>query len=155
LALEQRLLDIARAATGDDSIFVVGDFLPIDLVVNRFADAGDGAPDAAAIVDDMDTWGSSREGEDRLPLVVAAVSPTTLYLLATEPGKGILNADRFDLVEAIDRGSLRVRTAERGGSREVIVEDTVAIREFTMVGGHAGSHFMTDVLDALSASPST
>ena len=151
MALEQKIVDLARAATGDDSIFVAGDFLPTDLVVNHFADASDGVAGTDAIAADVDTWGGSHGGRDRLPLVVAAVSPNTLYLLVTEPGKGILTADRFDLVEAIDRGSLRVRTAERDGSHEVIVQDALAIREFTMDGGQAGSHFMTDVLDALSA----
>ena len=150
MSLEQKILERAKSATGDESIFVAADFLPNDLTVTQFADSGDGASGSGAAADDT-TWGSARGNTDRLPLVVMAVSPANLYLLVTEPGNGILTAERYELVETIKRESLRARSAERDGFHHLIIEDAAAIREFKTEGGHAGSHFMNDVLEALDA----
>jgi hypothetical protein len=150
MSLEQKILERTAAATGDESIFVAADFLPNDLTVTQFVGSGDADTGSGAAADDT-TWGSARGNTDRLPLVVMAVSSTNLYLLVTEPGQGILTADRYDLVETIEREGLRVRSADRDGFHHLIIEDATAIREFTMEGGHAGSHFMNDVLEALDA----
>ena len=143
MSLEQKILERAIAATGDEDIFLAGDFLPSDFTLNQFSESSLG-PAA-----DEGAWGSSREETGRLPLVVMAVSPANLYLLVTPPGEGIFTADRFDLVETIDRGTLQARSAERDTVHIIIIEDVKAIREFTLVGVHAGSHSINEVLEEL------
>jgi len=152
LSLEQKMLERAILAADDDRIFVVADFLPNDLEVTEFTDLKGqvSSSDAAA---DVEAWGGSHGGVDRLPLTLMAVSPTSLYLLVTEPGQGILTADRYELVESIDREGLRVRSVERDDLHELIIEDAAAIRTFTMKSSHAGSHFMKDVLETLDVDP--
>jgi hypothetical protein len=144
------MLERAISATDDVDIFLAADFLPKDLVVTQFTDLHDrnASSDAAA---DLEAWGGSHGGVDRLPLTLMAVSPTSLYLLVTEPGQGILTADRYELVETIDREGLRVRSVERDDLHELIIEDASAIRTFTMKSAHAGSHFMNEVLELLDA----
>jgi hypothetical protein len=153
LSLEQKMLERAISAADDAHIFVVADFLPNDLEVTQFTDLKGqvSSNDASA---DVEAWGGSHGGVDRLPLTLMAVSPTSLYLLVTEPGQGILTADSYELVETIDRENLRVRSVERDDLHELIIEDDAALRTFTMKSGHAGSHFMKDVLEILDAGPS-
>ncbi len=103
---------------------------------------------------DVEAWGGSHGGVDRLPLTLMAVSPASLYLLVTEPGQGILTADRYELVETIDRENLRMRSVECDDFHESIIEDAAAIRTFTMKSGNAGSHFMKEVLEILDTGPS-
>jgi hypothetical protein len=147
------MLERAISAADDAHIFVVADFLPNDLEVTQFTDLHDqlSSSDAAA---DIEAWGGSHGGVDPLPLTLLAVSPTSLYLLVTEPGQGILTADRYELVETINREGLRVRSVERDDLHELIIEDAAAIRTFKMKSGRAGSHFMKDVLKILDEGPS-
>jgi hypothetical protein len=147
LALEQKIVERAAAAARDEQIFVAGEFLPSDLEVIYLSDP-EGEPSTGARAD-AEAWEGSHGGIDRLPLVVMAVSPTNLYLLVTEPGEGILTADRYTLVETIDREGLRVRSVELDEVHELIIEDAAAIRVFKRKSSRAGSHFLGDVLDAL------
>jgi hypothetical protein len=147
VALEQKIVERAAAAARDEQIFVAGEFLPSDLEVIHLSDPGGELSTGTRA--DVDAWGGSHGGIDRLPLVVMAVSPTNLYLLVTEPGEGILTADRYTLVETIDRESLRVSSVEVDDVHELIIEDAAAIRVFKRKSSRAGSHFLEDVLNAL------
>jgi hypothetical protein len=44
-----------------------------------------------------------------------------------------------------------VRSAERDTVHLIIIEDVKAIREFTILGDHAGSHFIKEVLGELGS----
>jgi hypothetical protein len=81
VALEQKIVERAVAAASDEQIFVAGEFLPSDLEVIHLSDPGGELSTGTRA--DVDAWGGSHGGIDRLPLVVMAVSPTNLYLLVT------------------------------------------------------------------------
>jgi hypothetical protein len=149
LALEQKIVERATAAARDEQIYVAGEFLPTDLEVIHLSDP-EGEPSTGARAD-IEAWGGSHGGSDRIPLVVMAVSPSHLHLLVTEPGEGILTADRYNLVETLDREGLRVRSVDLDDVHELIIEDAAAIRVFKRKSSRAGSHFLEDVLDALRA----
>ncbi len=158
--LKQKMVDMAREATGDDEIFVAGDFQPKGMVWKRAAGAAAGAVIGGA-VSDGNSWGqmagatggiavgSLAAGKGKPPVVVLAATPTKLYVLATKMGQGMLLAKHLELLNVMDRDQISVTIKKRIQTRTVVIEDESNGGKIELEGLKLGFHHMNDLLNVL------
>ena len=108
--LKQKLIDLAREATGDSDITVAGDFQPKGMTWKVAA----GAAAGSALGSSVDAAGLGAAGGavagqyiassgELPPVIVLAASPTKLYLMTSNNAKGIILAKHLVLIDTLDR----------------------------------------------------
>jgi hypothetical protein len=156
--LKQKLIDLAREATGDPEITVAGDFQPLGMTWKVAAGAATGAA-AGSTVDaaGLGAAGFALAGKqaassgDLPPVVVLAASPTTLYLMTSTNAKGIILAEHLFVIDTLDRAHLSVELKQKATVRTAVITDMSTGHEYRLEGKRALFHHMNDMLDALSA----
>jgi len=158
--LKQKMVDMAREATGDQEIFVAGDFQPKGMLWKRAAGAAAGSLVGGA-VSDGNSWaqaagaagglavGTLAAGKGKAPVIVLAATPTKLYVLATSMGQGILLAGHLEVLNVMDRNSLSVTIKKRVSTRTAIIEDESTGGKIELEGLKLGFHHMNDLLNVL------
>jgi hypothetical protein len=159
--LKQKLIDMARAASGDPEITVAGDFQPKGLTWKRAVGAGAGSFIGGEVGGDIGQVIGSDAGfiagtysgtSGQLPAhFVVAASPTKLYLFVTNNGKGILLAKSLLLLDTLSRDHLTVTLKQRATTRTAIITDESTGHEYGIEGRRYIFHHMNDVLDALGS----
>lgn len=155
--LKQKMVDLAKEATGDQEITVAGDFQPKGMTWKRGVGAGIGS---ALGGDDPWASGATTAGGflvgnlvastgELPPVVVMAASPTKLHLLTTNNGKGMVLAKHLVLLDTLDRAHLSVELKQRISTRTVVITDESTGHEYAMEGMRLGLHHMNDLLDLL------
>ena len=162
--LKQKLIDLAREATGDDEITVAGDFQPKGLTWKRAAATGAGSliGSAASGGDDLASSIGASAGYvagtyagtsgELPPVIVLAASPHKLYLLTSNNAKGIILAKHLVLLDTLDRDNLSVEMHQKATVRTAIITDESTGHEYKIEGKRILFHHMNDMLDALMSS---
>jgi len=159
--LKQKLIDLAREATGDAEITVAGDFQPKGMTwkVAAGAAAGSVLGDAAG-GDVAQTIGATAgytagryaaTSGELPPVIVVAASPTKLYLMTSNNAKGIILAKHLLLIDTLDRADLSVEMHQRVTTRTAVITDSSTGHEYEIEGKRILFHHMNDMLDALAA----
>jgi hypothetical protein len=159
--LKQKLIDLSREATGDDSIAVAGDFQPKGMTWKVVAGAAAGSVLGDAVGGDVGqsvgtmagyTAGSYAATSGELPpVIIVAASPTKLYLMTSNNAKGIILAKHLLLIDTLDRDNLTVEMHQRATTRTAIITDASTGHEFKIEGKRILFHHMNDMLDALAS----
>lgn len=163
-----RLVDLARQATGDAGVFAAGDFLPKGTTWKSGGFGGQtigrgmGSVATPALAgsepspDDLKTVGLVTDEYRTLaekignPVIVAAVSPGKLHLLTTEGAlHGAKRTEGLRLVVTLDRSELEVVSKQRVSVRTLVVTERSTGRTFALEGKRLGRHGVSAVLDAL------
>lgn len=161
MASQEKLIARAIAATGDDEIYVAGDFEPKGMLWKRSAGAAAGSLVGGAATGG-DSWGRAAgaagglavgtlasSGKGVPPVVVLAATPTKLYLLATPNGMSNLFNRHLEVLHALDRENLVVTLKKRMSVRTAIIEDEATGDRFELEGVKFGFHHMNDLLNDL------
>lgn len=144
MSFEQKLLDAAVAATGDDTIIDVAEFAPKGSAAARGAGAAVGSIAGSEIGGDgwgeaigsaLGTVGGAVAGDAavsagrHLPArICVAATPTDIYLLAM-PKVGVAELDPF---AKLSRDKLGVEVHQRATVRTVVLEDLETGAQFPM-----------------------
>lgn len=166
------LLELARRATGDDTLVAAGDFLPKGTTWKSGGFGGQtigrgmGSVATPALAgsqpspDDLATvglvTGERRTLAEQLgnPVIVVAVSPERVYLLTTEGAlHGARRAEELHHVVTLDRRDLKVVTKHRLSVRTLVVTERSTDRTFALEGKRLGRHGVASVLSALGEAP--
>ena len=157
--LKQKLIDLAREATGDPDIVVAGDFQPKGLTWKITAGAVAGSMLGDAVGDDaaqaIGTGAGAATGyvvgaSGELPrVVVLAASPSKLYLMTSNNAMGIILAKHLILIDTLDRENLDVELHQKMTVRTAVITDTSTGNEYKIEGKRILFHHMNDMLDAL------
>jgi hypothetical protein len=159
--LKQKMIDMAREATGDQEITVAGDFQPKGLTWKRAAAAGAGSVLGDAI-GGGDNWASTAGATggymvgsmagtsgELPPVIVIAASPSKLYLFTSNNGKGMMLAKSLLLIDTLHRSHLTFELKQRVTTRTIVITDESTGHEYAMEGARLGFHHMNDLLDLL------
>jgi hypothetical protein len=159
--LRQKLIDLARVATGDPTITVAGDFQPKGMTWKVVAGAAAGSVLGDAVGGDTAQHIGTAAGyvagqyaatSGELPaVVVLAASPTKLYLLTSNNAKGIILARHLLLIDTLDRENLSVELHQRATVRTAVITDSSTGHEYKLEGKRILFHHMNAMLDALAA----
>jgi hypothetical protein len=155
--LKQKLIDLAREATGDPDIVVAGDFQPKGMTWKAVA----GAAAGSALGSTVDAGGLGAAGgamAGRMaassgnlpPVVVLAASPEKLYLMTSNNAKGIILAKHLVLIDTLDRAHLSVELKQKATVRTAVITDESTGREYKIEGKRILFHHMNDMLNALA-----
>ena len=160
--LKQKLIDLAREATGDDEITVAGDFQPKGMTwkVAAGAAAGGALGNAAGgdVGQSIGAAGGVVAGRyaatsgELPPVIVLAASPHKLYLMTSNNAKGIILAKHLLLIDTLERDNLSVEMHQKATVRTAIITDESTGHEYQIEGKRILFHHMNDMLDALAAS---
>jgi hypothetical protein len=160
--LKQKLIDLAREATGDNEISVAGDFQPKGMTWKVAAGAAAGSVLGDAVGDDtaqaIGTMGGAAAGRyaatsgELPPVIVLAASPHKLYLMTSNNAKGIILAKHLVLLDTLDRDNLSVEMHQKATVRTAIITDQSTGHEYKIEGKRILFHHMNDMLDALMSS---
>jgi len=158
--LKKKLIDMSVEATGDEEIFVAGDFQPKGMMWKQAAGAAAGSLVGGA-VGGGNSWakaagaaggmavGSLAAGKGKPPVVVLAATPTKLYILATKMGQQTLLAKHLDLLNVMDRDDLTITITKRAATRTVVIENGSDDGRIELEGLKLGFHHMNDLLNVL------
>jgi hypothetical protein len=162
--LEQKLIDLAREATGDQAITVAGDFQPKGMTWKVAAGAAAGSVLGDAVGGDVGqsigTMGGVAAGRyaatsgELPPVIVLAASPDKLCLMTSNNAKGIILAKHLLLIDTLDRADLSVEMHQKATVRTAVITDESTGHEYKIEGKRILFHHMNDMLDALAASDS-
>lgn len=159
----RKMVAMAIDATGDESIFVAGDFQPKGMVWKQVAGGmagsaiGDAVGAGAAVAETagaavgfaagtLATTGTNSE----LPMfVVLAASPTKLYVLSRQRHKGELLAHHLGLLHVMDRSGLVVTIGGAVTVRTAIIEDHASNCRLELEGVKYGAHANAELLAEL------
>ena len=157
--LKQKLIDLAREATGDQAITAAGDFQPKGMTwkVAAGAVAGSALGDAVGgdVGQSVGAMGGLVAGKyaatsGELPaVIVLAASPQKLYLMTSNNAKGIILAKHLVLIDTLDRANLEVELQQKMSVRTAVITDTSTGHEYKIEGKRILFHHMNDLLDAL------
>ena len=157
--LKQKLIDLAREATGDQEIVVAGDFQPKGLTWKMAAGAAAGSVLGDAVGDDAaQALGAGAGGAagyvagtsgDLPPVIVLAASPSKLYLMTSNNAKGIILAKHLILIDTLQRANLSVEMHQKMTVRTAVITDSSTGNEYRVEGKRILFHHMNDMLDAL------
>lgn len=157
---KQKLIDLAREATGDPTITVAGDFQPKGMTWKVAAGAAAGSVLGDAVGGDtaqaIGTMGGAAAGRyaatsgDLPPVIILAASPDTLYLMTSNNAKGIILAKHLILIDSLKRADLSVEMHQKMSVRTAIITDTSTGHEYKIEGKRILFHHMNDMLDALA-----
>lgn len=158
--LKQKLIDLAREATGDPEITVAGDFQPKGLTWKMAAGAAAGSLVGDAIGGDVGQTIGTGAGagvgyyagtSGELPrVVVLAASPKKLYVMTSNNAKGIILAKHLVVLDELDREHLSVEMHQKLSVRTAIIKDEGTGKELKLEGKRVLFHHMNDMLDALA-----
>ena len=162
MASVEKLIRMSKEATGDDEIFVAGDFEPKGMMWKRAAGAAVGSM-AGGAVSDGNSWaqaagaaggiavGSLAAGASTHmpPVVILAATPSKLYVLATPVGRGHVFARNLEPLAALDRNNLTVTLKKRMATRTAVIEDESTGETFALEGVKFGFHHMNDLLNEI------
>ena len=158
--LKQKLLDLAREATGDPEIDVARDFQPKGLTWKMAAGAAAGSVVGDAVGGDIgQAIGTGAGGaagyyagtSGELPrVVVLAASPSKLYVMTSNNAKGIILAKHLVLLDTLDREHLGVEMHQKLSVRTAVIKDEATGKELKLEGKRILFHHMNDMLDALA-----
>ena len=159
--LRQKLIDLSREATGDDTITVAGDFQPKGLTWKIAAGAAAGSVLGDAAGGDVGQAIGAGAGaatgyvvgtSGELPrVIVLAASPSKLYLMTSNNAKGIILAKNLILIDTLDRENLSVEMHQRATTRTAVITDSSTGHEYKVEGKRILFHHMNAMLDALAA----
>jgi hypothetical protein len=159
--LKQKLIDLAREASGDDTITVAGDFQPKGMTWKVAAGAAAGSVLGDAVGGDVGqsvgtmagyTAGNYSATSGELPrVIVVAASPTKLYLMTSNNAKGIILAQHLLMIDTLDRANLSVEMHQKATVRTAVITDASTGHEYKIEGKRILFHHMNDMLDALAA----
>jgi hypothetical protein len=155
--LKQKLIDLAREATGDDEITVAGDFQPKGMTWKVAA----GAAAGSALGSSVDAAGLGAAGGavagryiassgELPPVIVLAASPTKLYLMTSNNAKGIILAKHLVIIDTLDRANLTVELKQKATVRTAVITDESTGHEYKIEGKRILFHHMNDMLNALA-----
>jgi hypothetical protein len=155
--LKQKLIDLAREATGDADITVAGDFQPKGMTWKVAASAAAGG----VLGNTVDAGGLGAAGGamagrmaassgDLPPVIVLAASPEKLYLMTSNNAKGIILAKHLVLIDTLDRAHLTVELKQRATVRTAVITDESTGHEYKIEGKRILFHHMNDMLNALA-----
>ncbi len=158
--LKQKLIDLAREATGDSAITVAGDFQPKGMTWKVAAGAAAGSVLGDAVGGDVGqtigTIGGVTAGRYAAtsgalpPVIVLAASPEKLYLMTSNNAKGIILAKHLLLIDTLERANLDVEMHQKMSVRTAIITDKSTGNEYKIEGKRILFHHMNDMLDALA-----
>jgi len=159
--LKQKLIDLAREATGDPTITVAGDFQPKGMTWKVAAGAAAGSVlgdavggDAAQSIGTVAGYTAGRYAStsgELPPVIVLAASPTKLYLMTSNNAKGIILAKHLVLIDTLDRENLSVEMHQKVTVRTAVITDNSTGHEYKIEGKRILFHHMNDMLDALGS----
>lgn len=159
--LRQKLIDLAREATGDPDITVAGDFQPKGMTWKVTAGAVAGSTLGEAVGGDVGrTWGTvggvaaghyAATSGELPPVIVLAASPSKLYLMTSNNAKGIILAKHLLMIDTLDRDNLSVEMHQKATVRTAVITDDSTGHEFRIEGKRILFHHMNAMLDALAA----
>jgi len=160
--LKQKLIDLAREATGDQAITVAGDFQPKGMTWKVVAGSAAGAAIGGSVGGDTGqaigaaagyAAGSYSATSGQLPpVIVLAASPDKLYLMTSNNAKGIILAKHLILIDTLDRANLSVEMHQKMSVRTAVITDSSTGHEYKVEGKRILFHHMNDLLDALGVS---
>ena len=160
--LKQKLITLAREATGDESITVAGDFQPKGMTWKVAAGAAAGSVLGDAVGGDTAqavgavagyTAGSYAATSGALPpVIVLAASPDKLYLMTSNNAKGIILVKHLILIDTLQRANLSVEMHQKMTVRTAVITDSSTGNEYKVEGKRILFHHMNDMLDALGLS---
>lgn len=159
----EKMVAKAIEATGDESIYVAGDFQPKGMVAKRAAGAAAGSFVGGAVSggDDLarmagaaggialGTLATSKTNPGIPPFVVLAASKDKLYVLTHERDKGSILSRHLELLHTMARDDLIVTTKKRASVRTAIIEDESSGFRLELEGVKLGFHHMNDILNDL------
>ena len=158
--LKQKLIDLAREATGDQSITVAGDFQPKGMTWKVVAGAAAGSALGDAVGGDVTQSVGAAGGMvagryaatsgELPPVVVLAASPDKLYLMTSNNAKGIILAKHLMLIDTLDRDNLSVEMHQKMTVRTAVITDNSTEHEYKIEGKRILFHHMNDMLDTLA-----
>jgi len=158
--LKQKLIDLAREATGDQAITVAGDFQPKGMTWKVAAGAAAGnvlgdavGGDTAQSIGSVAGYTAGRYAAtsgELPPVIVLAASPEHLYLMTSNNAKGIILAKHLVLIDTLNRADLSVEMHQKMSVRTAVITDTSTGHEYKIEGKRILFHHMNDVLDALA-----
>jgi hypothetical protein len=155
--LKQKLIDMAREATGDPEIQVAGDFQPKGMTWKVAAGAAAGSVLGSSVdAGGLGAAGGAIAGRYAAssgslpPVIVMAASPERLYLMTTNNAKGIILAKGLVLLDTIDRANVSVELKQKVTVRTVVITDESTGHEYAMEGKRIIFHHMNDVLNLLA-----
>jgi len=157
------MVAMAIEATGDDTIYVAGDFQPKGMTWKRAAGAAAGsAIGGAATGGDAigrtagvaagyaaGTLATAGTNKGLPPFIVLAASPDNLYVFAHERGKGEFLARHLELLHTMERNDLVVTLKKRATVRTAIITDESSDFTLRLEGVKFGFHHMNDILNDL------
>ena len=157
--LKQKLIDLAREATGDQAITVAGDFQPKGMTWKVAAGAAAGSALGDSVGSDLGqavgatagyTAGRYAATSGELPpVIVLAASADKLYLMTSNNAKGIILAKHLVLIDTLDRANLSVEMHQKMSVRTAVITDESTGNEYKIEGKRILFHHMNDMLDAL------
>ena len=159
----EKMVAMAVEATGDESIFVAGDFQPKGMTWKRAAgtaagsalggavSGGDAIARTAGAIGGFaaGTLATAGENPDLPPFVVLAASPDKLYVLTHQRGMGAFLSRHLELLHVLDREDLIVTLKKRATVRTAIIEDEATGYRLKLEGVKLGFHHMNDLLNDL------
>lgn len=159
--LKQKLIDLARVATGDQTITVAGDFQPKGMTWKVAAGAAAGSALGDAMGGDVAQAVGAGTGViagryaatsgELPPVIVLAASPDKLYLMTSNNAKGIILAKHLVLIDTLSRENLTVEMHQKVTVRTAVITDSSTGHEYRIEGKRILFHHMNDMLDALAA----
>ena len=159
--LKQKLIDLAREATGDSAITVAGDFQPKGFTWKVAAGAAAGSAlgdafggDAGQAIGSAGGYmaGNYAATSGDLPrVIVLAASPSKLYIMTSNNAKGIILAKHLLLIDTLERQNLSVEMHQKVTVRTAVITDASTGNEYKIEGRRILFHHMNDMLDALAA----
>ncbi|MGA9279079.1 hypothetical protein [Ilumatobacter sp.] len=157
--LRQKLIDLAREATGDQTITVAGDFQPKGMTWKVAAGGAAGSVLGDAVGGDVGQSIGSMAGYtagryaatsgELPPVIILAASPEKLYLMTSNNAKGIILVKHLLLIDTLDRANLTVEMHQKMTVRTAIITDSSTGHEYKIEGKRILFHHMNDMLDAL------
>jgi len=159
--LKQKLIDLAREATGDQAITVAGDFQPKGMTWKVAAGSVAGSVLGESVGGDVGQAVGSVAGYtagryaatsgELPPVIILAASPDKLYLLTSNNAKGIILAKHLILIDTLDRANLSVDMHQKATVRTAVITDSSTGNEYKIEGKRILFHHMNDMLDALGS----
>jgi len=142
--LKQKMIDLAREATGDDEIGAAGEFQPKGMLWKQAAGAAAGSL-AGGAATGGNQWGQTVGAMGG----AAAGTLASTGLLSTRHDTSVMLSRSLDLLHVIDREQMSVTIKKRMMTRTIIIEDEATGEKYEMEGLKLGFHHTSAILDLI------